>query len=70
MPDYCACRDKTCEKRLKCARYRMIWETHQNYSHSLKSNKKHFDCVRFVDTAGGAPFALMPEDKADKFHTR
>lgn len=60
VPDYSACRTKTCEKRSSCARYRMAWGPWQSVTAFVAE-----DCTQFLPLEG-APFPLVSEQEADR----
>lgn len=59
VPDYSACRNRTCPRRLACARYRMAWGHWQSMA-SFKAE----GCTHFFPLEG-APFHFVSEDEAD-----
>lgn len=59
MPDYSACRNKTCPRRLGCARYRMAWGHWQTMASFEAEGCTHFFSLE------GAPFPVVPEVEAD-----
>lgn len=59
VPDYSACSNKTCDRRLECARYRMRWSMYQSVG-EFESK----DCTYFMGMAD-PPFHVVTEEEAD-----
>ena len=55
MPDYTACRNHSCSRRMRCARYRMRYSDRQSMS-SFPSQ----DCTYYIDL-DVAPFGILSD---------